>query len=344
MITHCRFFKFTCTLCNGKEEEIIQRLELGVVDALHLVILNLILSKNQKFHDIETSIIPLIKKKLKYLTDNGTNAHVKLSMITSDHIIKILSNNKTRFKCGSETGQQSGFWGLRRMVAPWLPSKYLLYRPKYCQVSSSLKRLKETLIQPNNKKGQFHGKKPLPGRSLGKPALKNVMNVVSKKSSLKRGRPKDLTHDFSDSDTSSFGTLDLLIKPPKDFSGANNPFRLSSDSKRSSGSISDPSSSSTPAGSESGSSIKMFLTPGDKESPLSSGTPSQHPGEGKFHQSKLFGVLQMFLFQSAEKSCWSLLQKGSRRALKGLVIAPRTPRTPSPRRTGSGLWCSRSPA
>ena len=282
MITHFRFFKFTCTLCNGKEEEIIQRLELGVVDALHLVILNLILSKNQKFHDIETSIIPLIKKKLKYLTDNGTNAHVKLSMITSDHIIKILSNNKTRFKCGSETGQQSGFWGLRRMVAPWLPSKYLLYRPKYCQVSSSLKRLKETLIQPNNKKGQFYGKKPEPGRSLGKPALKNVMNVVSKKSSLKRGRPKDLTHDFSDSSTSSFGTLDLLIKPPKDFSGANNPFRLSSDSKRSSGSSSDPSSSSTPAGSEPGTSIKMFLTPGDKESPLSSGTPSQHPSEGTF--------------------------------------------------------------
>ena len=48
------------------------------MDALHLVILNLILSKNQKFHDVETSIIPLIKKKLKYLTDNGTSAHVKL--------------------------------------------------------------------------------------------------------------------------------------------------------------------------------------------------------------------------------------------------------------------------
>ena len=288
-VSHFRFFKFTCTLCNGKEEETIQRLELGVVDALHLVILNLILSKNQKFHDIETSIIPLIKKKLKYLTDNGTNAHVKLSMITSDHIIKILSNNKTRFKCGSETGQQSCFWGLRRMVAPWMPSKYLLYRPKYCKVSSSIKRLKETLIQPNNKKGQFHGKKPQArSGSLSKPALKNVMNAVSKKSSLKRGRPKDLTHDFSDSDTSSFGTLDLLIKPPKDFSGANNPFRLSSDSKRS-GSSSAPSSSSTPASSEPGASINMFLTQGDKESPPSSSTPSQHPSEGKF---QLFNYLE----------------------------------------------------
>lgn len=273
-----RFFKFTCTLCNGKEEETIQRLELGVVDALHLVILNLILSKNQKFHDIETSIIPLIKKKLKYLSDNGTIAHVKFSMITSDHIIKILSNNKTRFKCGSETGQQSCFWGLRRMVAPWLPSKHLLYRPKYCKVSSSIKRLKETLIQPNNKKGQFHGKKPQ-SRSLGlnKPALKNVMNV-SKKSSLKRGRPKDLTKDFSYSDTTSFGTLDLLIKPLKDFSGANNPFRLSSDSFKRSGISSAPSSSSAPASSDPGASLK-FLTTSEKESPLSSSTPSQHSSE-----------------------------------------------------------------
>ena len=288
-LTHFRFFKFTCTLCNGKEEETIQRLELGVVDALHLVILNLILSKNQKFHDIETSIIPLIKKKLKYLSDNGTNAHVKLSMITSDHIIKILSNNKSRFKCGSETGQQSCFWGLRRMVAPWLPSKYLLYRPKYCKVSSSIKRLKETLIQPNNKKGQFHGKKPQSrSLSLSKPALKNVMNVVSKKSSLKRGRPKDLTKDFSDSDTTSFGTLDLLIKPPKDFSGANNPFRLSSDSFKRSGSSSAPSSSS--ASSDPGASL-MFLTPSEKESPLSSSSPSQHTSEGKKLNSSLLAFM-----------------------------------------------------
>ena len=78
-----RFFKFTCTLCNGKEEESIQRLDMGMVDALHLVIFNLILSKNQKFHHLETSIIPLMKKKIQYLTDNGSNTHIKLSQLTS---------------------------------------------------------------------------------------------------------------------------------------------------------------------------------------------------------------------------------------------------------------------
>ena len=122
-----------------------------MVDALHLVILNLILSKNQKFHDIETSIIPLIKKKLKYLTDNGANSHVKLSLITSDHIIKILSSHKSRFKCGSETGQQSWFWGLRRMVAPWLPSKYLLYRSGV-NILPKIRKKKGRLVQTISEK------------------------------------------------------------------------------------------------------------------------------------------------------------------------------------------------
>ena len=142
-------------MCNGTHEETIQRLDLGVVDALHLVILNLIVSKNQKFHGLESSILPFMKKKLKYLNGDKSNSNFKLSRIESEHIIKILSNNKTRFMCGSETGQQSSFWGLRKMMAPWLPSKYLVYTPKFCRVISNQKRLKETLIKPNNKKGVF---------------------------------------------------------------------------------------------------------------------------------------------------------------------------------------------
>ena len=234
-----------------------------MVDALHLVIFNLIISKNQKYHQLETSIIPLLKKKMKYLTDNGANTHIKLSLLSSDQIYKYLGNNKSRFKCGSETGQQSCFWGLRKLVAPWLPSKYLLYKPRYCKVNFGLKRLKETLIQPNNKKGVFQGDK------------RRKQDLV--KNSLKRGRAKDLATDFSDSDTSSFGTLDLLIKPPKDFSGANNPFRLSSErpllKPLASGEV---SGEVTPNSSATDSTIKMFL--GDKESPVSSGAASHVTG------------------------------------------------------------------
>lgn len=144
-------------------------------------------------------------------------------------------------------------------MAPWLPSKYLLYKSKYCKVNYNLKKLKETLIQPNNKKGVFQDS------NQRKPVLKDLV-----KSSLKRGRAKDLSNDFSDSDTSSFGTLDLLIKPPKDFSGANNPFRLSSECCE----VKTPASGeATPSSTGTDSTIKMFL--GEKDSPISSG-PASH--------------------------------------------------------------------
>ena len=242
-----------------------------MVDALHLVIFNLIISKNQKYHQLETSIIPLMKKKIKYLTDNGSNTHIKLSQLTGEQLYKYLGNNKSRFKCGSETGQQSCFWGLRKLVAPWLPSKYLLYKSKYCKVNYNLKKLKETLIQPNNKKGVFQDS------NHRKPVSKDLV-----KSSLKRGRAKDLSTDFSDSETSSFGTLDLLIKPPKDFSGANNPFRLSSECCE----VKTPASGeATPNSTATDSTIKMFL--GDKDSPISSGAASHVTSEGWFNDSPL---------------------------------------------------------
>ena len=214
-----RFWAFTCTLCNGTHEETIRRLDITMVDALHLVIFNLILSKNQKFHDLETSILPFLKKKMKYLSANS--ATFKGHRFDLETVSKVLATNKGRFMCGSETGKQASFWGLRRLTAPWLPSKFILQRPKYAQWKLPGPRLKETLIQPNNKKGVFHrknGKQPSGGRrgpnGLSKPAMKNP---------LKRCRPKDLD---SDSDASNYSTLDFLIKTPSDFSGPNNPFRL----------------------------------------------------------------------------------------------------------------------
>ena len=188
-----------------------------------------------------------------------------------DSVVKTLANNKTRFMCGSETGQQSSFWGLRKMTAPWLPSKYLIYTPKFCRVNSNQKRLKETLIKPNNKKGVFQRRK-----------------VVSKnlvKGCLKRGRGRDLAGDLSDSDASSFGTLDLLIKPPKDFTGHNNPFSLmrpptdKTDSPQGvpgSGEVTPVSGNATPNSTHG--TIKLFLS--EKDSPISSGAASTVAGEG----------------------------------------------------------------
>ena len=77
-----------------------------MVDALHLVIFNLILSKNQKFHDLESSILPFLKKKMKYLSSNS--ASFKIQRLDLETVSKVLATNKGRFMCGSEAGNQVG--------------------------------------------------------------------------------------------------------------------------------------------------------------------------------------------------------------------------------------------
>jgi len=244
-----RFFEFTCTLCNGKEEEYIRRLDLSLVDASHLVIFNLILSKNQNFHDLETSIIPLMKKKLKYLQGTGPVPSFKHTKVDPDYISKLLVSNKSRFKCGSETGKKNSFWGLRKMLAPPLPSKYF---PRYWGRWATGPK---SVARPNNCL-EVKSKK---GRKL---SLKHVPQHPHLRRS--KARFKDISGEHSDSDASSRGTLDFLIKPPKDFFGANNPFRISVTPSESSESRGD----TTP-----NSSLRRVLS-SEKGSPVSSGPPS----------------------------------------------------------------------
>jgi len=266
-----RFFEFVCTLCNGKHEEYIRRLDLSFVDSIHLVIFNLILIKNQKFHDIETSILPFMKKKLKYLQGTCSNQSFKGNKIESESISKLLISNKSRFKCGSETGKKNSYWGLRKMCAPPLPSKYFprgwgrwATGPKGDGKSCSL----ETYSKKNRK-----GLKDL-SRNPRNPHLRRNQK-----------RFKDLNGEHSDSDASSRGTLDFLIKPPKDFSGANNPFR-----------------SAVPATTELSAEVRGDSTPNsslrrllnsEKSSPVSSGAPSTITTDDSLVEEMLHGNLSL---------------------------------------------------
>lgn len=244
-----RFFEFTCTLCNGKHEETIRRLDLSLVDSTHLVIFNLIINKNQKFHDLDTSIVPFMKKTLKYLQGSGPNPLFKASKVEPDYIGKLLAGNKSRFKCGSETGKKNSFWGLRKMCAPPLPSKYF-------------PRGWGRWATGTTSKSRTNGKleiKPRIGRKLCPKDIPRNPHIRRKKA-----RFKELGGDHSDSDASSRGTLDFLIKPPKDFSGANNPFRSSVAPSE----VSDGRGDTTPS-----SSLRRVLS-SEKGSPVSSGAPS----------------------------------------------------------------------
>ena len=70
-----RFFDFVCTLCTGTCEEILQRIDLTMTDALQLTLFNLTVQNSKKFHNLESAIIPFIRTKWKSL--QGKQDHLE---------------------------------------------------------------------------------------------------------------------------------------------------------------------------------------------------------------------------------------------------------------------------
>ena len=68
-----RFFDFTCALCGPVSKatnsgmEILARTDMSYVEALHLVLFHLTVMNSKKFHDVENSVVPFFRRKLKAL-------------------------------------------------------------------------------------------------------------------------------------------------------------------------------------------------------------------------------------------------------------------------------------
>ncbi|KAG8234250.1 hypothetical protein J437_LFUL007757, partial [Ladona fulva] len=60
-----RFYIFVCAVCNGGNE-FIRRLELQLVDVVHLALFNLTVINAKKYYDFETVLIPYINENWKY--------------------------------------------------------------------------------------------------------------------------------------------------------------------------------------------------------------------------------------------------------------------------------------
>ena len=205
-----------------------------------------------------------MKKTLKYLLGNGSHPLFKASKVEPEYIAQLLASNKSRFKCGSETGKKSNFWGLRKMCAPPIPSKYFprLWGRWATGIISAQARTN----------GKLEVKPRSTARKLSSKDIPRNPHARRKKARLKELGGENQ----SDSDASSRGTLDFLIKPPKDFTGANNPFRSwvapseTSESRGCGG-----GGDSTP-----NSSVRRVLS-SEKGSPVSSGAPSTVTTEGR---------------------------------------------------------------
>ncbi|KAL6264740.1 hypothetical protein P5V15_004839 [Pogonomyrmex californicus] len=114
-----RFYVFVCSMCNhGKE--FVRRLEMKWVDLVHLMLYNLTVYNAKKYYDLDTVIIP-------YANDNWLTLQLppRIKDVTAEvrrqSILAVLTNNRSRFKCGKEIKKRTTIWGLRVRLPPPSP-------------------------------------------------------------------------------------------------------------------------------------------------------------------------------------------------------------------------------
>ncbi len=229
-----RFYHFDCALCstgNKIGQESLTRLNMNWIEATHLVLFNLTVVNNKKYHDLESSVIPFFKRKFKSL--QGPNSSLKSTRLELDFITELLSKNKTRFKCGSEIKKRSTFWGLRKVAPPSIPSRFahlmststtstVNYKCKLDskKLKSGQKSSNSTSIMPQPDSSLL--KKPPVAKKRGRPA-KNQQQKQPKLSRIDSLEQSE--HSDADTNSSGRGTLDAFIPPPKNFEGFNNQLR-----------------------------------------------------------------------------------------------------------------------
>ena len=120
MLLGDKFYDFICTLCTGTCEEEVTRMDLNWADALHLTLFNLTVINNKKYHDLDTSILPFLKRRWKSL--QGPGCILKMNRLETDFIASLLSSRTARFRCGSESKNRSNYWGLCQVAPPGVPS------------------------------------------------------------------------------------------------------------------------------------------------------------------------------------------------------------------------------
>jgi len=70
-----RFYDFVCAMCSPTHKETIRRLDMGVADALHIVIFNLTVRNMNKFHHLHEEILKHFRNARKSL--EGLYFHIQ---------------------------------------------------------------------------------------------------------------------------------------------------------------------------------------------------------------------------------------------------------------------------
>jgi len=195
-----RFYEFVCTLCLGTSEEIVKRLDIGWVDSLHLILFHLMVYHRKEHHDLETAIIPLLKKKLKLL--QSPSSVLKSSRIEPNYLENLLKANKSRFKCGSkskssgEKEKKRKFWTLVKLGPPLAPHNKI-YQKDSSVIDVNFKSKQNNHHQINQKNSSnnltnnFNLQQRRPALKTAENGKKGVVMLKITKKCFTKPLPKD---------------------------------------------------------------------------------------------------------------------------------------------------------
>uniref|UniRef100_A0A1Q3EX34 Putative metal-response element-binding transcription factor 2 n=1 Tax=Culex tarsalis TaxID=7177 RepID=A0A1Q3EX34_CULTA len=118
-----RFYFFICSICNHGHE-FVRRLEVSWPDLIHLALYNLVARNGKRFYDVTKAIAAYVEDNWKTLQMSEQMS--KLSPNARKEIItQTLTNDRIRFKCGSEVKKGATLWTLRISQPPNPPNVLL---------------------------------------------------------------------------------------------------------------------------------------------------------------------------------------------------------------------------
>ncbi|XP_055641340.1 polycomb protein Pcl [Toxorhynchites rutilus septentrionalis] len=118
-----RFYFFICSICNHGHE-FVRRLDISWPDLIHLTLYNLIARNGKRFYDVTKAIAPYVEDNWKTLQLSDQMS--KLSPNARKEIMtQTLTNDRIRFKCGTEVKKAGTMWTLRSAQPPNPPNVLL---------------------------------------------------------------------------------------------------------------------------------------------------------------------------------------------------------------------------
>ncbi|KAG5678297.1 hypothetical protein PVAND_007984 [Polypedilum vanderplanki] len=213
------FFIFCCSVCN-EGNEFIRRLQISWRDIIHLIFYDLTITRSQKYHSISKDVVPFILQNadklflppeiLKILTKELVEKKIT-QLVRKLDIFKSVNANKKKI-----------LYGLRKKSPPLHNYLQKVIIPK----SSTTGPLTDDLMR--KMKIKFVDSIDMNEISGTKMKCNENNNVTLIDNDKKLTLPSSADLEVCDSsdETSSKSTLDLIIPPPDNFKGFNNPFHV----------------------------------------------------------------------------------------------------------------------